>query len=36
VPANGHIQLDVSAFKKTAGDPSDPEVFNAQRDCVVP
>ena len=35
-PANGHIKLEANAFKKTAGDPTDPEVFNAERDCVTP
>jgi hypothetical protein len=36
LPPSGHMHLGADAFKKPAGDPSDPQVFDANRDCVSP
>jgi hypothetical protein len=35
-PPSGSMTVPATAFKKPAGDPNDPEVFNAARDCIVP
>lgn len=35
-PPSGRMQLETLDFKKPAGDPDDPAVFNADRDCLVP
>jgi len=35
-PSNGRMTIPATAFKKTSGDANDPEVFNAERDCVAP
>lgn len=36
LPPSGRITLPLSAFKRPAGAPNDPEVFVADRDCIVP
>jgi hypothetical protein len=35
-PASGRMTIPLTAFKKAAGASTDPEVFDATRDCVVP
>jgi hypothetical protein len=35
-PASGKMHVDLSAFKLPVGDPMDPDVFDAARDCVTP
>ena len=35
-PPTGRMTVPLSAFKKPAGAPGDPEVFQADRDCIVP
>ena len=35
-PANGKMVVPLTAFKQAIGDPSDPGVFNAARDCILP
>jgi hypothetical protein len=36
IPSSGQLLLPMTAFKKAWADAPDPEVFNADRDCVVP
>jgi von Willebrand factor type A domain/Bacterial TSP3 repeat len=36
VPVTGKMTLPPDAFKKSSGAPDDPEVFDAQRDCIRP
>ena len=36
IPASGRMKIPLEAFKKPVGAPDDPEVFNAERDCVRP
>jgi hypothetical protein len=35
-PASGQMILPATAFKQAGGNPMDPNVFNADRDCVSP
>jgi hypothetical protein len=35
-PPSGAMTVPVTAFKRLAGNPNDPEVFNASRDCIAP
>ena len=35
-PPTGRMILGLDSFKKPAGDPADPDVFNADRDCLAP
>jgi hypothetical protein len=36
LPANGKMVVPATAFKRPAGDATDPEAFDETRDCIVP